>query len=336
LSDRKVSTILVPGAAAPAGINAIKSLRMGGFQGKIVATDSSYLSPGFFMCEVNEVIPEADNHSFIDRLNEIVEKYGVNLLLPTSGFDIYPYSEFRDQLIKRGAFPVVSDMDSLVTCKDKMLTYDRLKSKFDLPFTTTDPTEISSFPVMAKPRYGKGSRDIMRLDNTDDIGYVTSKMKDLIFQEFLPGTEYTIDVLSDLDKKAILAVPRIRIQTKAGISTKGRILKNRRIEEECKQIADFIGIRGPCCIQMKEDANGIIKLVEINPRMGGGTIFTALAGANFPMMLIDMVEHKQVKMPEVNEITVIRYYEEIVIRAAADHGVLSAEQDILTKSNTQI
>lgn len=336
MSDRKVSTILVPGAAAPAGINAIKSLRMGGFQGKIVATDSSYLSPGFFMCEVNEVIPEADNHSFIDRLNQIVEKYGVNLLLPTSGFDIYPYSEFRDQLIKRGAFPVVSDMDSLVTCKDKMLTYDRLKSKFDLPFTTTDPTEISSFPVMAKPRYGKGSRDIMRLDNTDDIGYVTSKMKDLIFQEFLPGTEYTIDVLSDLDKKAILAVPRIRIQTKAGISTKGRILKNRRIEEECKQIADFIGIKGPCCIQMKEDANGIIKLVEINPRMGGGTIFTTLAGANFPMMLIDMVEHKQVKMPEVNEITVIRYYEEIVIRAAADHGVLSAEQDILTKSNTQI
>jgi carbamoyl-phosphate synthase large subunit len=336
LSDRKVSTILVPGAAAPAGINAIKSLRMGGFQGKIVATDSSYLSPGFFMCEVNEVIPEADNHSFINRLNEIVEKYGVNLLLPTSGFDIYPYSEFRDQLIKRGAFPVVSDMDSLVTCKDKMLTYERLKSKFDLPFTTTDPTEISSFPVMAKPRYGKGSRDIMRLDNTDDIGYVTSKMKDLIFQEFLPGTEYTIDVLSDLDKKAILAVPRIRIQTKAGISTKGRILKNRRIEEECKQIADFIGIKGPCCIQMKEDANGIIKLVEINPRMGGGTIFTTLAGANFPMMLIDMVEHKQVKMPEVNEITVIRYYEEIVIRAAADHGVLSAEQDILTKSNTQI
>jgi carbamoyl-phosphate synthase large subunit len=336
LSNRKVSTILVPGAAAPAGINAIKSLRMGGFQGKIVATDSSYLSPGFFMCEVNEVIPEADNHSFIDRLNEIVEKYGVNLLLPTSGFDIYPYSEFKEQLLKRGAFPIVSDMDSLVTCKDKMLTYERLKSKFDLPFTTTDPTEINSFPVMAKPRYGKGSRDIMRLDNTDDIGYVTSKMKDLIFQEFLPGTEYTIDVLSDLDKKALLAVPRIRIQTKAGISTKGRILKNREIEEECKQIADFIGIRGPCCIQMKEDVNGVMKLVEINPRMGGGTIFTTLAGANFPMMLMDMVEHKRVKVPEIREITVIRYYEEIVIRSAADHGVLSAEQDILTKSNTQI
>lgn len=331
-----MSTILVPGAAAPAGINAIKSLRVGGFKGKIVATDSSYLSPGFFMCDVNEVIPEADNHFFIDRLNQIVEKYRVNVLLPTSGFDIYPYSEFREKLMERGATPVVSDMDSLVACKDKMLTYERLKKKFDLPFTTTDPNEIDSFPVMAKPRYGKGSRDIMLLDNSNDIQYVMSKMKDLIFQEFLPGTEYTIDVLSDLEKKALLAVPRVRIQTKAGISTKGRVFMNRRMEEECKQIADFIGIRGPSCIQMKEDPNGIVKLIEVNPRMGGGTIFTTLAGANFPMMLIDMVERKRVKIPKIKEITVIRYYEEIVIQSAVDQNALSAEQDIVTRSNTQV
>jgi hypothetical protein len=69
--------------------------------------------------------------------------------------------------------------------------------------------------------------------------------------------------------------------------------------------------------------------------MGGGTIFTTLAGANFPMMLIELVEHKKVKLPEIREITVIRYYEEIVIRAAADQRVPSTEQDIVTKPNTQ-
>jgi carbamoyl-phosphate synthase large subunit len=331
LSSHKVSTILVPGAAAPAGINAIKSLKMGGFRGKIVATDSSYLSPGFFMCDVNEVIPEAENHFFIDRLNDIVNKYHVKMLLPTSGFDIYPYSEFREQLMKSGAYPVVSDKDSLVTCRDKMLTFERLSRKFDLPFTTTDPSEINSFPIVAKPRYGKGSRDIIILNDSDDLRYVTSKMTDLIFQEFLPGTEYTIDVLSNLEKKALLAVPRIRIQTKAGISTKGRIVRNKKLESDSRQIADFIGIRGPCCIQMKEDANGIMKLVEINPRMGGGTIFTTLAGANFPIMLIDMLENKKVHIPEIQEITVIRYYEEIVIRAAtSDREEISAKENLVT------
>jgi carbamoyl-phosphate synthase large subunit len=331
LSSHKVSTILVPGAAAPAGINAIKSLKMGGFRGKIVATDSSYLSPGFFMCDVNEVIPEAENHFFIDRLIDIVNKHHVNMLLPTSGFDIYPYSEFREQLMKSGAYPVVSDKYSLVTCRDKMLTFERLSRKFDLPFTTTDPSEINSFPIVAKPRYGKGSRDIMILNDSDDLRYVTSKMMDLIFQEYLPGTEYTIDVLCNLEKKALLAVPRIRIQTKAGISTKGRIIRNKKLESDSKQIADFIGIRGPCCIQMKEDANGTMKLVEINPRMGGGTIFTTLAGANFPIMLIDMLENKKVHIPEIQEITVIRYYEEIVIRAAtSDQEEISAKENLVT------
>jgi carbamoyl-phosphate synthase large subunit len=330
LSSHKVSTILVPGAAAPAGINAIKSLKMGGFRGKIVATDSSYLSPGFFMCDINEVIPEAENHFFIDRLIDIVSKHHVNMLLPTSGFDIYPYSEFREQLMKSGAYPVVSDKDSLVTCRDKMLTFERLSRKFDLPFTTTDPSEINSFPIVAKPRYGKGSRDIMILNDSDDLRYVTSKMMDLIFQEFLPGTEYTIDVLSNLEKKALLAVPRIRIQTKAGISTKGRIIRNKKLESDSKQIADFIGIRGPCCIQMKEDANGTMKLVEINPRMGGGTIFTTLAGANFPIMLIDMLENKKVHIPEIQEITVIRYYEEIVIRSATSDQEISAKENLVT------
>ena len=330
MSSHKVSTILVPGAAAPAGINAIKSLKMGGFRGKMVATDSSYLSPGFFMCDVNEVIPEAENHFFIDRLSDIVSKHHVNMLLPTSGFDIYPYSEFREQLMKSGAYPVVSDKDSLVTCRDKMLTFERLSRKFDLPFTTTDPSEINSFPIVAKPRYGKGSRDIMILNDSDDLRYVTSKMMDLIFQEFLPGTEYTIDVLSNLEKKALLAVPRIRIQTKAGISTKGRIIRNKKLESDSKQIADFIGIRGPCCIQMKEDANGTMKLVEINPRMGGGTIFTTLAGANFPIMLIDMLENKKVHIPEIQEITVIRYYEEIVIRSATSDQEISAKENLVT------
>lgn len=330
MSSHKVSTILVPGAAAPAGINAIKSLKMGGFRGKIVATDSSYLSPGFFMCDINEVIPEAENHFFIDRLIDIVSKHHVNMLLPTSGFDIYPYSEFREQLMKSGAYPVVSDKDSLVTCRDKMLTFERLSRKFDLPFTTTDPSEINSFPIVAKPRYGKGSRDIMILNDSDDLRYVTSKMMDLIFQEFLPGTEYTIDVLSNLEKKALLAVPRIRIQTKAGISTKGRIIRNKKLESDSKQIADFIGIRGPCCIQMKEDANGTMKLVEINPRMGGGTIFTTLAGANFPIMLIDMLENKKVHIPEIQEITVIRYYEEIVIRSATSDQEISAKENLVT------
>jgi carbamoyl-phosphate synthase large subunit len=309
-----ISVVLIPGASGPAGINSIKSLKMANYRGKIVATDSSPLSAGFFMANASEEVPEAENDSFVDRLLKIVIKHNVEVLLPTSGFDIYPYSENRKKLAEIGAHAIVSDRDSLEICRDKMLTFETISNNFEHPFTTMQPERIRAFPIIAKPRYGKGSRNVIKIEDEVDLRYVTSKFHDMIFQEYLPGKEYTIDVLSDMNKEPIMAVPRLRIQTKAGVSTKGRIVNDQNTETECMNIAKHVGIRGPCCIQMKESAEGILKIIEINPRLGGGTIFTTLAGANFPAMIIDMINGKDIVKPSISEITIIRYFEEIVLR----------------------
>ena len=309
---KDVKSVLVPGASAPAGINAIKSLKMAKFGGKVVATDSDPLSPGFHMVHDHYIMPLADRESqFIAKLYEVVDKHKIDILMPSSGSDIYPYSKFRGQLEALGATPVVSDPESLEICRDKLKTFNFLADKFGLPFTTTDPHKVREFPVIAKPRFGKGSRDVIKIVDEVDLRYVDTKFKEMIFQDFLPGMEYTVDVLSDLDKKALLAVPRIRLQTKEGISTKGKVVHHPALQEECKRIAEAVGIRGPCCIQMKESREGELKLVEINPRMGGGTIFSALAGANLPAMIVDLVEGK-VAIPDFSEITVLRYFEEII------------------------
>ena len=103
------------------------------FDGKIVATDSSPLSAGFFMADVGEMTPEANHDSFVDRLFEIVKAHKVKVLMPTSGFDIYPYSENRDKLAEIGAQAIVSDRSTLEVCRDKTLTYQNL-SKINLNF----------------------------------------------------------------------------------------------------------------------------------------------------------------------------------------------------------
>jgi carbamoyl-phosphate synthase large subunit len=330
-------TVVIPGASGPAGINTIKSLRMVNFNGKIVATDSSSLSAGFFMADVSEVIPEANHHSFVDRLFEIVKMHKVKVLMPTSGFDIYPYSENRDKLAEIGAKAIVSDRNTLEVCRDKTLTFQNLsKNKFELPFTTTDPNKIKAFPIISKPQFGKGSRDVIKIEDESELKYISSKFDNMIFQEFLPGTEYTIDVLSDLNKKPLMAVPRIRIQTKAGISTKGRIIQDPDLEMNCMKIAEHVGIRGPCCIQMKESSEGVRKLIEINPRLGGGTIFTTLAGANFPAMILDMIHGKEILLPKVSEITVIRYFEEIIIRNEERVSSAAAESNVLSKTHSLV
>lgn len=306
--------VLIPGAGGPAGINTIKSLRIISFKGKIISTDSNHLSAGFFLSDLYYVIPRYDSEFFIDNLLRIIKEQNINVLMPSSGFDIYGYSDNYNIIKECGAIPIVSKRKVLEICRDKLLSYQFLSRKFPFAFTTEYPEKIDTFPIIAKPRFGKGSNNIIMIENKLDLEFVMRKFENMIFQEYLPGTEYTVDVLSDLTEKSIMAIPRIRIDTKAGISVKGKIVRNSMIENLCKNTVDTLGIRGPSCIQLKESKNGELKIIEINPRFGGGTIFTTLAGANFPAMLLELVSNNNLIIPEVSEITVVRYFEEIVLR----------------------
>jgi len=133
--------------------------------------------------------------------------------------------------------------------------------------------------------------------------------------EYLPGKEYTIDVLSDLDGKAICAIPRERIETKAGISFKGRVERNKEIGDTCMSLAEYLGLKGPSCIQMKEDKEGNLKFIEANPRMGGGTIMATLAGVNIPHLILKLYDGEVLMEQDLKfkDITVLRYYEEIAL-----------------------
>lgn len=307
--------VLVPGAGGPAGINTIKSLRLSLFKGNIVSTDSNSLSAGFFLSDFYYVIPPYDDKFFIEKLLKIIKEQNIKVLMPSSGFDIYGYSLNYDLIVEYGAIPIVSRRKVLEICRDKLLSYKFLSNRFPFAFTCEYHEKIDTFPLIAKPRFGKGSNNIIKIENKLDLKYVLGKFKNMIFQEYLPGTEYTVDVLSDLTEKPIMAIPRIRIDTKAGISVKGKIKRDLMIENLCKKTAETLGIKGPCCIQLKESENGELKIIEINPRFGGGTIFTTLAGANFPAMLLEMISNNNNNLiiPKVSEVTVLRYFEEIVI-----------------------
>jgi carbamoyl-phosphate synthase large subunit len=312
---KTIKNVLVPAAGGPAGIGAIKSLKMAAFNGNIIATDADPLAAGFFLATHHEVVPnsEDEENAFITKLLQIISTNEVQVLMPTSQKDMYVYSKFRRDIEKLGATPITSDTKTIEACLDKMKMHTLLAGKFDLPFTITDPEKVTRFPVIAKPRFGRGSRDVFKIDDEAGLKYIRSNFGNMMYQEYLPGIEYTVDVLSDLEKKPLLAVPRIRIETKAGISTKGKTVRMPDLERTCMNIARSLGIRGPCCIQMKGTEKGELKLVEVNARMGGGTIIATLAGANFPRMILDMVEGKTVKIPDLLEITVVRYLEEIVL-----------------------
>jgi len=80
-------------------------------------------------------------------------------------------------------------------------------------------------------------------------------------------------------------------------------------------ICEALGIKGPSCIQLKRDSQGCLRLTDVNPKIGGATIFSTLAGANIPSYCIDLVDGNDIKVPTLRSIYVLRYFQEIPIES---------------------
>lgn len=315
-------TVLIPGAGGPAAVGAIQSLRRAGFDGRLVATDASDLSAGLHLADVGYTVPRADDDEFFAAALDIITSEGVDVILPTSGFDIRPYAAHADELRQLGVVPIVSSAEAIETCTDKAAFDDALRGRFPLPATLVDPDPdaVESFPQFVKPVFGKGSRNSTRCDDRAALVEALDTDESMLVQELLPGTEYTVDVLSDLDGTALRVVPRVRIETKAGISYKGRVVDEPEVSRLASEVAEALGLVGPSCIQFKRDGEGTPKLIDVNPRLGGGTVITTLAGVNLPALALELVAGGPVEVPEPTPVTVVRYWEQLVVDEPENGG----------------
>jgi len=312
-----MDNILISCAGGPAAIGAIKSLKEINFKGNIVTIDCDPLAVGGYLSDINYIVPLSTSKNYWDEVLNIIIKEKITIILPTGDSDIKHFSKHKEQLNKLGVTVFMSDYDSIIKCQDKKLFFDYCYSKFPLPFTSSNYKDLK-FPMFAKPEYGSGSRGIKVCYKTSDIKTLDKeesvhRSSNYLFQEYLPGQEYTVDVLCDLENNPIIIVPRKRLQIKAGISSKGQVIKHKQIENLCKDLCIYLDLKGPVCIQLKEDSKGNPKFIEVNPRLGGGTYFTTLAGVNFLELILNIKNNKPFIKPTFKEITVLRYFNEIVI-----------------------
>ena len=309
----RTPNVLLPGGGGTAAMCALKSLRMVNFPGKIVTTDADPLSPAFFLADAYATLPIISDPRFFECALEVIEREQVSLILPTSGFDITVYSRHKPELARRGVTVIVSDDTALDNCIDKWKFYQLTREHFPLPRTTLDMQVGIEFPCVVKPVRGKGSRGIALCRTEEELARQLKNHQGLLIQEYLPGEEYSIDVLSDLQGNPLVAVPRVRLATREGISVKGRVFHDPYIQEVCMDLARFLNLKGPSCMQMRSAATGEPKFLEVNPRMGGGTIFATLAGINFAQLQLALAAGQTLKIPPFRDLTVLRYYEEVVL-----------------------
>jgi carbamoyl-phosphate synthase large subunit len=138
---------------------------------------------------------------------------------------------------------------------------------------------------------------------------------ELIVMEYLPGEEFSVDVLVQ-NGKFIAAIPRSRDHIKMGISFVGTVIKDEEIIEYSKRIVEGLKLNGNIGLQFKRDINGIPKIIESNPRVQGTIVLCSAAGMNMVYDAVRIGLSEKIVIPEIKWGTrMIRFWDELFIDA---------------------
>jgi carbamoyl-phosphate synthase large subunit len=209
-------------------VNALKRL---GMRGHVVTTDMSPLSPGLYFSDRHYIVPLTTDRRYIPIIKSICFKERIRLLIPTIDDELPLFGAQAEKFLATGVRVAVSSVQTNTICNDKHLTA-RFLSERNIPVAKTWlPSELDSadltFPLFLKPRSGRGSVGAYMITNERELRFFLEYISDPVVQEFLPGREFTIDVLADFGGRVISVVPRERLVIRSGVIDRGRTWKHK-------------------------------------------------------------------------------------------------------------
>jgi len=271
-----------------------RALRQLSLEGIICAADASDQSPAFHIADRSYLVPRVDTAGYIPRLLEICSHEQIRIVIPLIDTELAVLSENRHRFASMGVQVMVSDPDVIAIGMHKTETCAFFKRNgVDTPeLYTSEDIEQGRYPLplMVKPNDGSASKMVFRVETREQLSFFRRYVPQAIVQEFIDGDEYTLDVFVDLDGGVRCVVPRLRIEVRAGEVSKGLIVKDERIMGAGRRVGELLkGARGCITLQCIVNRQGVIKMIEINPRFGGGAPLSIEAGADMPAWVIKMV-----------------------------------------------
>jgi carbamoylphosphate synthase large subunit len=279
MSIRKTTSshnpVLVTGIGGPAGKCATTYLMQNGCT--VIGTDMRAVSSNvahFFE------VPAADDASFIPAILKIVDDFDVSLLIPTVSEELPIFARDKAAFTARDCRVMIAPYLAVHIANDKLKTA-RLLDQFGiavprtLPGNTPHSTVIETLglPVIAKPRISRGGRGVALYTSPETLAQ--EQRTNIVYQEFMSGEEYDVNLFVNRQGDLQSCVVLHKTSLKEGIV--GNALAVTRVQREdivqlCHQAVKALGFTGPADIDVRLDATGTPRLLEINARLGANAL----------------------------------------------------------------
>lgn len=239
-------------------------------------------------------VPRCGEPAFVDTLLGIAKARGVDLIVPTIDPELGPLATAAKDFEAIGTRVHVSPPHVIEIVRDKVRTAEVL-SAAGVPVPRTarlekiiaDPAS-AEWPLFLKPCAGSASRGVKLVRTSDDLDDVFDEP--MMVQEFLVGSEYTVNMFIDAQGSLRNAIAHQRLRVRAGEVEKGRTERDPLFRELAEAIAAALpDARGVLCFQLIMCERRRPCVFEINARFGGGYPLAHFAGAEYTRWLLEEV-----------------------------------------------
>ena len=288
------NTILITGAGGAAGVFLIRHLQKNNF--KVVAVDSNPQAIGLLYGDLNYVVPDCLDTRYPMVIREICINDGVHIAIPLIDEELLIFKK-----METATFHVICPRSSFISvCLDKYSLMKELEGAgvvVPKTYLLSEFTDQLSFPLIVKPKTGRGSRNVFTVCDRKELEYIKinkiNEIENYIVQEKIDGDEFTISVVVDKRNEKVIVVPK-KIILKNGITSIAVTESNKAIHEVCQLIVSKMSPSNPFNVQLVVNKNNKVPYIfEINPRYSTTVTLTINAGVDEIMIPIDFIMGKE-------------------------------------------
>lgn len=268
---------------------------------------------------------------YVEQLLAICEKEHVDIFFPHISAELPFILNRMDSFRRQGVRVAITDSQTLLVANNKRKLYETMRAN-GLPAPAFYPIGSTSDlktcapllgyparPVVVKAAEGSGSRGvrIVRADLSRAEAFLHGKpsslnismeemcrtldecspMPDLLAMEYLPGCEYTVDLLADHGKTLYIAGRR-NYESSMSIAMASRMEPKEDAFGLCREIVDLLKLDGNIGFDFMLDENDKPVLTDLNPRITATIVLYLAGGLNLPYLRVKQLLGEP--LPEVS------------------------------------
>ena len=250
--------------------------------------------------------PLATREDYIPFILDFCKKHKVDYYFAAIDKEVVNIAKHRIEFEKIGTLLCVPEYSFVKLChyKDDFCKWieEHIPEIYIKTYKDSEEAKHAPFPLFIKPIEGVASSGCKMISSPEELSvYMASLNSDrkYIVQEYVNGTNITVDCIRNRKTGQKAQVQRLELlRNSNGCGIAVEIFYDQKLYEICDYLMEELDLNGVVNMEFFAVKDGY-RIIEINPRLSAGSVFSCMSGINTVKNAIKIVDEEECEFGDV-------------------------------------